>query len=397
MRLAVVIERYDPDAGGAEKSTAQIVDALLNRGHHVTLIAGSAKPDVVPPGVELRRYARKKSSSVFRLLGFARWARRELEHGGFDASLSITVAVPASVLQPRGGTVRETLDRNVAMRPAGWKQSKKRLEVALDAKQRLLLALERRTLRDPSVHAIAAVSGYVVDQLERHYGIAPSRCRVIPNASVMPEVTDEQKRRWRGAIRTSFGIADDATVFLFAAQNAWLKGVQTLLPAMRSVIDAGVVRDPVLLMIGGTDVGAQERAADLGLRQHVRYLGHSREMPALFAAADVTVLPSWYDPSSKVVLESLMMGTPAISTAFNGASDHLRRTDQNPDTPVRGRVIADPGDAAALAVAMTELSDPAERARCAAVCAGLADHLSMTRHVDALGRLLAEAAAARAG
>ena len=51
MRLAVVIERYDPDAGGAEKSTAQIVDALLERGHHVTLIAGSAKPDVVRPGV----------------------------------------------------------------------------------------------------------------------------------------------------------------------------------------------------------------------------------------------------------------------------------------------------------------------------------------------------------
>ncbi len=67
-------------------------------------------------------------------------------------------------------------------------------------------------------------------------------------------------------------------------------------------------------------------------------------------------MPTFYDPSSKVVIESLMMGTPAISTAYNGASDFIAPADGS----ARGRVIADPSDHRALAQAMIELWDPAE-------------------------------------
>jgi len=102
----------------------------------------------------------------------------------------------------------------------------------------------------------------------------------------------------------------------------------------------------------------------------------------------VTVLPSWYDPSSKVILESLMMGTPAISTVFNGASDHL----DPPGGPQRGCVIDDPGDAVQLGDAMTKLADADFQRRCAVSCAGMADQLSMRRHVDALEKVLLETA-----
>ena len=59
---------------------------------------------------------------------------------------------------------------------------------------------------------------------------------------------------------------------------------------------------------------------------------------------------------------------------------------------MRGRVIEDPSDAASLAQAMSELLNPAERARCSAATAGLAEALSMKRHVDALERVLVAAA-----
>ncbi|MEM7576573.1 MAG: glycosyltransferase family 4 protein [Planctomycetota bacterium] len=395
MRIAVVIERYNPQAGGAEKSTAQIVEQLVQRGHAVTLIAGACKPDHDPPGVEVRCLAYRKSSSPIRLWRFARWAKRELLLLQADASLSITMAVPASVVQPRGGTIRETLERNIALRTPGWKQRKKRIEIALDPKQRLLLRLEKRTLNDPAVHAVACVSRYVAQQLHQHYAFPADRCVVIPNASVMPAMPSKQRLQRRDEIRHVFGIAEDATVFVFAAQNPKLKGIDTLLPALRSIVDRGKVRNPVLLLAGAYDFGVQQRVAELGLRDGVRLLGQTSDMAGLFAAGDITVLPSWYDPSSKVVLESLMMGVPAITTAFNGAGDHLGPSDHDPNTPVRGRVIADPRDAAALAAAMADLADPTEHARCVTNCAGLADQLSMARHVDALEALLREAAEAR--
>jgi glycosyltransferase involved in cell wall biosynthesis len=107
-------------------------------------------------------------------------------------------------------------------------------------------------------------------------------------------------------------------------------------------------------------------------------------MPELYAAADVTVLPTFYDPSSKVVIESLMLGIPAITTRYNGAAAFVLPE----DGPPRGRVIEDPADDAALAAAMIELRDPAVHAACVAATAGLDQALSMKRHVDQLEQVL---------
>ena len=386
MRLAVVIESFNPAAGGNERSTQQIIQELATRGHDVTLITGCCQVENEPEGVTTLAMTRTKSSSAFRLRRFAKWARQQLAEGGFDASLSMTMAVPASVVPPRGGTIRETLARNVAMRGGGLARLKKKIEINLDPKQQLLLALEKKTLADPAVYRVAALSRYVVEQLEQHYAFPEARTVVIPNAAVMPETNEAQKQAWRAEIRGRYDVPDDAVLYLFAAQNPKLKGYPTLLGALAQLKDRGI--HAIALLAGGFDANGDPAAESAGVADRVRVVGPTKDMPPLFAAADVTVLPSWYDPSRKVVLESLMMGAPAISTTFNGASAPLRPL----NGPPRGRVIDDPGDAQKLADAMAELADPDVRAACAAACDGLADQLSMARHVDRLEQVLAEAA-----
>ncbi len=66
LHLALVIERYDPHGGGAERSTAQIADELVSRGHRVTVLAASAPKDYEPENVTLEAYARQRSSSLAR-------------------------------------------------------------------------------------------------------------------------------------------------------------------------------------------------------------------------------------------------------------------------------------------------------------------------------------------
>jgi UDP-glucose:(heptosyl)LPS alpha-1,3-glucosyltransferase len=386
LRITVVIESFDPAAGGNERSTQQILRELVERGHEVTLITGCCREENRPPGVELRALSESKSSSVIRLAKFAIFARRELAEGQFDTSLSVTMAVPARVVQPRGGTVRETLERNVALRGGGWASRKKAIELRLDPKQQLLLELERRTLGDPRVRTVVALSRYVVRQLEEHYTFPAERITVIPNAAVMPPHDAEQRAGWRSAVRREHRLPDEATVFLFAATNPRLKGFATLRSALGRLRADEV---PVAaLLAGGFGDDEQQAISAAGLEDTVRVLGQVQDMAPLYAAADVTVLPTWYDPSSKVVLESLMMSIPAISTVYNGASDHLEPA----GAPPRGVVVQDPGDAAELAEAMRRLTDPGFRAACAAACDGLADRLSMQRHVDALEAVLRDAA-----
>lgn len=389
MRIAIAIENFDPEAGGNERSTAQIAEALRDRGHAVTILTGASPGRVAIEGVEVRAMTRGKSSSVLRLLRFARWAGAQLQRGGFDASLSVTMAVAAQVLQPRGGTVRETLARNIAMRRSPSSRFFKRIALALNPKQQALLMLERRTLASPRVGRVVAVSQYVTEQLANHYQVGDDRIELIPNASVMPAPDPDTLAKWRGQVRQAFGIPEEATVFLFAAQNPRLKGFGTLVPALRRLVDRGL--EPVVLLAGKFGYGHQAWVAELGLRDHVRFVGPTRSMPRLYAAADATVLPTFYDPASKVVIESLMMGRPAISTGSNGASDFIEPEVGRP----RGRVIDDAADVDALADAMAELCDPVIRAACAAaIDPRLADELSMARHVDRLESVLRDAAAA---
>jgi UDP-glucose:(heptosyl)LPS alpha-1,3-glucosyltransferase len=384
MRIALLIDHYDPQGGGAERSAAQIVGELVRRGHRVTVLSRWGSGQEAVDGVTHRAYSPRKSKLSLSGLGFMRWARQALGVGGFDASLSMTMMASASVLQPRSGTVRETIDRNIAMRSTAGARAFKRALIGLSPKQQGMLAMERRTLRDPSVKKVVAISRYVVDQLRRHYRVDGSRVELIPNAAEMPLASQEEVKGWREQVRRHYKIEPEATVYLFAALNPRMKGGHELLYATQRLFARG--QKPVVLLAGRVDYAMQHLAALLGVRGQVRFVGTTNQMVKLYAAADVTVHPTFYDPSSKVVIESLMMGVPAISTAYNGASDMIVDSGAG---YVRGRVIADPSDIEGLAGAMSELSDERERGRCIASMRGLRESLSMSCHVDRLERVLA--------
>jgi UDP-glucose:(heptosyl)LPS alpha-1,3-glucosyltransferase len=384
MRLAIVTERYHPEGGGAERSTHQIVCELVARGHEVSIIAGSAPRGMEIPGTTFHAMAVRPNSGAPRLIRFNRFARRHLDEGGHDASLSVTMSAPATIVQPRSGCIAEVHARNLARRTSVAGRVVKRVGTALSVKQQALRLLERSTVADARVKRFAAVSGYVARQLQQHHGIAAERIEVIPNASNMPVFSDEQRAAVRLSIRTAYGLTDEDYVLAFAALNPPLKGFATVLTAMKRLLDTG--KSVTLLAAGAILHRELEAVARASLRERVRIVGLTSRMGALYAAADVTVLPSYFDPSSKVVIESLMMGTPAITSAFNGAGDFVLDGEGGP----AGRVIDDPGDADALADAIAELADPAERARCRAATAGLGERLTMARHVARLESLLGE-------
>lgn len=391
MRIAIVIEGFDPSGGGAERSTAQIAAELARRGHAVTILAGSAPDNATVAGATIQAMGHGGTRSLGGLRRFRRWAVAAMAAGGYDATLSVTLSVPAQVVQPRSGVYREVIARNAAKR-SGSMLGQKVLRAAarLSRKKRGLLHMESMTVRDPVVRQFAPVSRYGRDQLLRHYDVALDRMRVIPNAAVMPVIGSGQRQAWRRDTRSAWGIDDNRPAYLFAALNPLLKGLVPLLHALAELKQRRV--DIVLLIVGTTAWRFQALAQHLGVRDRVRFIGPTDQMAAMYCAADVTVLPTFFDPSSKVVIESLMLGVPAITTAQNGAADYIVDTsDGGPAHRPRGRVIGDARDVIALADAMENLSDADERARCAAATAGLAEELSMVRHVDRLEALLRQA------
>lgn len=402
LRIAVVCESYDPAGGGSERSTRQTVDELVARGHNVTVVAGACRADVASAvgdaGVALVARGDTRLTTGRRLREFAHFASAQLSAGTFDTSLSVTTAVSAAVAQPRGGTVMETQRRNVARRPSAAARAGKRLALAFNAKQRALVELERRTFADPSVRRVVAISGYVAAQLAEHHDVSGERVAVVPNGAVSPaagvaggpagwaRLRDEERLRLR--------LAPNDVAFLFAALNPGLKGWPTLRAALARRAEAAAAANtaggPRVVALLAGDFGDRDRRAlaSAGLAGTTRVLGRRDDLASAYAAADAVVLPTWYDPCSKTVLEGLMVGRPAVTTRYNGAADWLTPA----QGPPRGVVLNDSGDVEALAGALTRVADPAFRSAAAAACAGLDQTLGMGRHVDGLEAVLREAA-----
>jgi len=65
----------------------------------------------------------------------------------------------------------------------------------------------------------------------------------------------------------------------------------------------------------------EREAAELGLQSRVHFLGDRRDIPAILASIDVSVVPSVSESLSNVMLESMAAGVPVVATAVGGNSE----------------------------------------------------------------------------
>ncbi len=137
---------------------------------------------------------------------------------------------------------------------------------------------------------------------------------------------------------------------------------------------------PLLLIAGEGPLEAELRRQAAAAGVSVRFLGPRRDVPALLAAADVVVVPSIWEGQPLIVQEALRAGRPLVATRVGGITG-LTGDD--------GALLVPPGDARALAAAVTRLlDDPAAAARLEAAARARAARLpTETAAVDQVLRL----------
>ena len=113
----------------------------------------------------------------------------------------------------------------------------------------------------------------------------------------------------------------------------------------------------------------------------VQFLGVLDDMPSLYRAADVFLLPTIYDPFSNACLEALAAGLPVITTAANGFAEII-------ENGVHGNVIEDPRDTGAIRDALLLWSDSSRRERAALRIRELADRFDISANVAETLRIL---------
>jgi len=166
-------------------------------------------------------------------------------------------------------------------------------------------------------------------QLEFLYQAESSKITVIPpgvdTSRFYPIPKDEAK--------AVVGISPDDRMILFVGRIEPLKGLETLLHALALLKESGTNQccPMYLVVIGGEpDVTPETMNAemsrlfslrdDLNLENMVIFLGKQAQdtLPYYYSAAEVVVVPSFYESFGMVALEAMACGTPVIASQVGG-------------------------------------------------------------------------------
>jgi glycosyltransferase involved in cell wall biosynthesis len=162
---------------------------------------------------------------------------------------------------------------------------------------------------------IITVSNAMQDDLVRH-GWPQSKINVVWNG-VDPKKYDPQKCQ-KGdvlGIRKKYDIPEDWNMLLFLGRLTWVKSIKNLVQAMPSVLGEYPKTKLVILGKGEEQSDVIETANRLGVQEKVVYRFEfvpEDERILHYAAADVCVFPSIYEPFGIVSLEAMSMAKPVV-------------------------------------------------------------------------------------
>ena len=381
MKVALVVEQMDAWRGGAETSTVEFVDALLERRVSVTLITRSRLSP--RPGLEVEVVPAAPGGRARQSLAFARRADQIAGGGSFDIVHAITPCFGADVYEPRGGTIAESIERNLALRRSRTARRLKRIADRFNLKKQRLLDLEKRLLTRQPPPTVVAISRYVARQMQRHYDVPASQIEMIFNGVTQDGGDARQMQDDRASVRRQYEIGDEEIVCLMVAHNFKLKGLPEWLEAFGRL---GRDRRLRTIVVGrGNPVAYLKGAEAKGLEGRVIFAGPTQRVGMFRHAADVLVHPTYFDPCSRVVLEAMSAGLPCITTRFNGAAEII--TDGQ-----SGFVIDAPDCIDDMTAAVERLLDPDVRREMGRAAQRAVAPFTMRKHADGVidlyGRLL---------
>jgi UDP-glucose:(heptosyl)LPS alpha-1,3-glucosyltransferase len=234
------------------------------------------------------------------------------------------------------------------------------------------IALEKSLFARRGAGRVIANSRMVKEEIVRFYGYPAENIDVVYNG--VPLELFRSPGADRAEVRAPLGLDEDDVAVLFAGSGWERKGLRFALEAVER--QGGKMK----LLVAGRGEPQQFSSA------RAKFLGVVDDMPRLYRAADVFVLPTIYDPFSNACLEAFAAGLPVITTKANGFSEII-------ESGRHGSVIDDPRNVGAIAHALQFWADPARRAQARVDNLALAAQFDISRNVSETLRALSVSSA----
>lgn len=185
----------------------------------------------------------------------------------------------------------------------------------LEAERRLVHALDR----------IVAATEHERQLLRQLYRVPPQRVAVIPLGVDLARFGPRDRAQARAAL----GLPRAARIVLAVGRLEPLKGFDILIRALAEMTECEGVQ---LLLVGGDARAEGERARleavarEVGVAGRVRFVGavpHA-QLAQHYSAADVVVVPSFYESFGLVAVEAMACGVPVVASRVGGLTSTVQ-------------------------------------------------------------------------
>src|SRR6266513_437305 len=337
LTIAFVRRGYS-QTGGAETYLKRLVRGVIEAGHEVQLIATEEWPEDQWP---LGPITRLRAESV---IGFADHLEQIRPQLDCDVLLSLERVWSCDVYRAGDGVHR------------AWLARRRKFEVPLkqfvrgaSRKHRDLLQLEESLFEKRKAGRVIAASQMVVNEITDFYRYSADKIDVVRTGVPLDRFRFDPELREKS--RAKLKLKQDQIALLFAGSGWERKGLLFAIEAMALCKN----RKMRLLVAGRGEAGPYKTTRLRFWREDpVQFLGEVTDLAPVYAAADIFILPTIYDPFSNACLEALACGLPVITTRSNGFSEII-------EDGVHGSIVDNNANLVGLRDAIHFWSDPSRR------------------------------------
>ena len=370
LTIAFARRGYSP-TGGAEAYLKRLARGVREAGHKVQLIATDEWPEDQWPFGPITRL-REKS-----VIGFAdelEQIRRQLE---CDTLFSLERVWSCDVYRAGDGVHRAWLAHR-----RKFELPLKQFARGLNRKHHDLFDLEESLFSGRKAGRVIVASQMVKKEVVDLYGYPADRIDIVHNGVPLDKFQFDSELRERS--REDLTLKPDQVALLFAGSGWERKGLLFAIQALALCKN----RKMRLLVAGRGNTALYKTRRLLFWREEpVQFLGEVADLMPVYAAADVFILPTIYDPFSNACLEALACGLPVITTRSNGFSEII-------EDGVHGSIIDQPGDLIGLRDAIRFWADPSRRTAARSGNIQCASQFDISRNVEQTLEILTRVASA---
>ena len=337
LKIAFVRRGYSR-SGGAEAYLKRVADGIVKAGHEVQLVTTNEWPTQDWPFGSIKRFGETSA------IGFAdelEQVRPQLE---CDVLFSLERVWSCDVYRAGDGVHRAWLARR-----RKFELPLKQFVRGASRKHRDLLHLEESLFEKGKAGRVIAASQMVVDEITGVYRYPADKIDVVRNGVPLDKFRFDAGLRETS--RAKLKLDDDEIAVLFAGSGWERKGLLFAIEAM-----ALCKNRKMRLLVAGRGEARRFKTTRLRFWREdpVQFLGEVADLVPVYAAADMFILPTIYDPFSNACLEALASGLPVITTRSNGFSEII-------EDGVHGSIVENPADLVGLREAIRFWLDSSRR------------------------------------